>query len=237
MSKKQNIVRSKNAADINSPGKHHKNTKPTIIILSVAFALLLTCIGLFAWNIVKMRIYEFDYIKMPGRVVDIKSHVSGDKHDTYYYYVISYEFEGQEYSFTDDVGRNYSDGFSDIGKYTEIYVNPQRPDQAVRVISSGSVSIGYSFCYCIFCFCYAIGMNMLFGIIGNSLKKRFMFIWGIEILLGIALFLLPWLGIPNSSFGEVFARIDGSIGIIVVCGLALLATVVDGAIAYEVRSY
>ncbi len=80
-------------------------------------------------------------------------------------------------------------------------------------------------------------MMFLLGILGTSFLKRLCFVWGFEILLGIALFLLPWIGFPNSSFGEVFSRVDGSIGIIVVCGLVFLAMCADGAIMYAVRRY
>ena len=85
--------------------------------------------------------------------------------------------------------------------------------------------------------CYALGMNFLLGLIGTSFVKRLCFVWGMEILLGVALFLLPWIGFPNSGFGEVFSRIDGSIGIIVVCGLVFVAMCADGVIMHEARSY
>ncbi|MDE5563324.1 MAG: DUF3592 domain-containing protein [Clostridiales bacterium] len=210
-----------------------KDKRPAIIILSIAFALFAACIGLFVWNIVKMRTYESDYVKMYGKVVDIKSHHSSDS-GTYYYLVITYTYEGTEYTFTDDVGRKEF-GHDDIGKRAQIYVNPQRPDEAVMVMSSGSTAIAYSCCFCFFCFAYAIGMMFLLGALGTSFLKRLCFVWGMIILLGIALFLLPWVGFPNSSFGEVFSRMDGAVGIIVVCGLAFLAMCADGAIMYAVH--
>ncbi|MDE7107373.1 MAG: DUF3592 domain-containing protein [Clostridiales bacterium] len=216
--------------------KHREYRNPAIIFLSIAFVVLLACIGLFAWNIIRMRSYESDCVKMYGTVVDVKSHTSGSNHRTYRNLVISYTYEGKEYTFTDDVGRTEY-GRDDIGKRAQIYVNPQHPDQAVMVMSSGSIAIGYSCCFFFFCFCYAFGMNFLLGMIGTSFKKRLCFVWGLEISLGIALFLLPWIGFPNSGFGEVFARVEGSIGIIVVCGLVLLAMSADGAIMHYVRSY
>ena len=209
-----------------------KDKRPAIIILSIAFALFAACIGLFVWNIVRMRTYESDYVKMYVKVVDVKSHHSSDS-GTYYYLVITYTYEGKEYTFTDDVGRKEF-GRDDIGKRAQIYVNPQHPDEALMVMSSGSVAIGYSCCFCFFCFSYAIGMMFLLGVLGTSFLKRLCFVWGMIILLGIALFLLPWVGFPNSSFGEVFSRVAGSIGIIVVCGLAFLAMCADGGIMYYV---
>lgn len=225
----------KRVAQINDTHEDKKDKRPAIIFLSIAFALFCACIGLFVWNIIRMRSYESDYVKMYGKVVDVKSHHSSDS-GTYYYLVITYTYDGKEYTFTDDVGRREF-GRDDIGKRAQIYVNPQRPDEAVMVMSSGSVAIGYSCCFCFFCFCYAFGMNFLLGLFGTSFLKRLCFVWGMEILLGIALFLLPWLGFPNSSFSEVFARVDGSIGIVVVCGLVFLAMCADGAIMHYAQSY
>ena len=214
-----------------------KDKRPVIIFLSIAFALFAACIGLFVWNIIKMRRYESDYVKMYGNVVDVKSHKSTNRngdHRTYYYLVISYTYDGNEYTFTDNVGRRSYDR-SDIGKIAQIYVNPQQPDDAVVVMSSGAIAIGYACCFAFFCFCYTFGMNFLLSFFGTSFLKRLCFVWGFEILLGIALFLLPWIGFPNSSFGEVLSRVEGSIGIIVVCGLVFLAMCFDGGIMYHVR--
>ncbi|MDE6028721.1 MAG: DUF3592 domain-containing protein [Clostridiales bacterium] len=213
-----------------------KSKLPAIIILSIAFALLATCIGLFVWNIVRMRTYESDYFKMYGKVVDVKvSHSSGSKGSTTtYYLVISYTYDGKEYTFTDHSGHSWV-GPDDVGKRAQIYVNPHKPADAELVMSSGWIAIFYSCCFCFFCFAYALGMNFLLGLFGTSFLKRVCFVWGMIILLGIALFLLPWIGFPNSSFGEVFSRVDGSVGILVVCGLAFLAMCVDGALMYHVR--
>ncbi|MDE6618169.1 MAG: DUF3592 domain-containing protein [Clostridiales bacterium] len=214
-----------------------KDKRPAIIILSIAFTLFAACIGLFVWNIVKMRTYESDYVKMYGKVVDVEvSHSSGSKghSSTTYYLVISYTYDGKEYTFTDNVGHSWASP-DDVGKRAQIYVNPQHPDDALVVMSSGSTAIAYSCCFCFFCFAYAIGMMLLLGALGTSFLKRLCFVWGMIIVLGIALFLLPWIGFPNSSFGEVFSRMDGAVGIIVVCGLAFLAMCADGAIMYAVH--
>lgn len=224
------IKRTHNEYGVN---EEKKDRRPAIIILSIAFALFAACIGLFVWNIIRMRTYETDYVKMYGKVVDVKSHYSSDS-GTSYYLVITYTYNRKEYTFTDNEGHSWL-GRDDIGKLAQIYVNPQRPDDAVVVMSSGSVATWYSCCFCFFCFAYALGMNFLLGALGTSFLKRLCFVWGFEILLGIALFLLPWIGFPNSSFGEVFSRVDGSIGIIVICGMAFLAMCVDGGIMYYAR--
>lgn len=232
---KKRVAERKGAHNVRYDDDEKKDKRPAIIILSIAFALFAACIGLFVWNIVKMRRYESDYVKTYGKVVDVKvSHFStasnGHKHPTTtYYLVISYTYDGKEYTFTDNVGHSWASP-DDMGKRAQIYVNPQRPDDALVVMSSGATAIAYSCCFCFFCFAYAIGMMFLLGALGTSFLKRLCFVWGMIILLGIALFLLPWIGFPNSSFGEVFSRMDGAVGIIVVCGLAFLAMCADGAI-------
>ena len=205
--------------------------QPAIVFLSISLALFLAFIGFFAWHTARMRSYELDYIKVKGTVVDIKQqHSTTDRHTrTYYYLVISYEFEGKEYTFTDRTGyHTYESGW--IGGNTNVYVNPQNPSQAERVKSSGFVSIISSCFFAFYCATYAVGMNLLLSIKGTSYKKRLLFVWGIEILLGVAFVLLCWLGLPHSSFGEIFVRIEGAVGITVVSGLVLCAALLDGII-------
>ena len=80
-------------------------------------------------------------------------------------------------------------------------------------------------------------MNMLLSLNNNSsFKKRFLFVWGMEILLIIIFLLLFWLGLPNSGFGEVFVRIDGAIGACVILGLVVAVTLFDGFLTYKLRS-
>ena len=78
-------------------------------------------------------------------------------------------------------------------------------------------------------------MNILLSIKGSSFKKRLLFVWGVEILLGITFLMLFGLGLPNSGFGEVFARTEGAIGLTVVCGIVLCFTLIDGIITYKTK--
>ncbi len=215
--------------------------KTSIIFLSIALALFLACVGFLVWNIVRMRRVETDYVKVMGKVVDVEamgSSSSGYASGRSYFLVISYTFDGQEYKFIDREGyKGHDEAYDCVGKYAEILVDPQNPDHAERAISTGFIS---NFCACFFaffCIMYAAGMNIFLASKGSSFIKRFLFIWGAEILLGVSVLLLLWTGMPNSGFGEVFARNSGAIGIAIVCGLPLLAVLVDGVITLKLRPY
>lgn len=212
--------------------------QPAIVFLSIALALFLAFIGFFAWHTARMRSYALKYVRMEGTVVDVEKQLSssGPHHtsQTYYYLVISYTYEGQTYTFTDRVGHNYN-VYNKIGTSTEIYVNPQNPRQAEKATSSDFVSIICACFFAFFCVTYATGMNVLLCMKGSTFKKRFLFVWGTEILLGIAFLLLFWLGLPHSGFGEVFVRIKGAVGITVVCGLVLCVALLDGLITRKLH--
>ncbi len=215
--------------------------KTSIIFLSIALALFLACVGFLVWNIVRMRRVETNYVKVMGKVVDVEamgSSSSGYASGPSYFLVISYTFDGQEYKFIDREGyKGHDEAYDCVGKYAEILVDPQNPDHAERAISTGFIS---NFCACFFaffCIKYAAGMNIFLASKGSSFIKRFLFIWGAEILLGVSVLLLLWTGMPNSGFGEVFARNSGAIGIAIVCGLPLLAVLVDGVITLKLRPY
>ena len=215
--------------------------RTSIVFLSIALALFLACVGFLVWNVVRMRKVDSDYVKVTGKVVDIErlgSSSLGYSKGPSYFLVISYTFDGQEYTFIDREGiSDYYEAHDCIGKSAEILVDPQNPDHAERAISSGFISTFCACCFAFFCLMYAAGMNIFLASKGSSFIKRFLFIWGAEILLGVSVMLLFWTGMPHSGFGEVFARNSGAIGVTVVCGLVLLATLVDGAITLKVRPY
>ncbi|MDE7163343.1 MAG: DUF3592 domain-containing protein [Clostridia bacterium] len=213
--------------------------KPAIIFLSISLALFLVFIGFFAWHTARMRDFELNYVRTTGTVIGVDTHHSSNgvhsASRTDYYLIISYTFEGQEHTLTDRVGhRSIKRGT--IGSSTEIYVNPKNPNQAEKVSSSGFVSIICACFFAFFCVTYAAGMNLLVSIKRSTFKKRFIFVWGMEILLGIVFLLLFWLGLPNSGFGEVFVRINGAIGVTVVSCLVLCVTLLDGIITYKLNS-
>ncbi len=221
------------AAAASDAHKKYEGKKPAIVFFSIAIALFFACIGFLVWNTVRMRRFESDYVKIKGTVVDVESHSSNNIRNDFL--VISYTFDGKEYTFTDREGGNYDS--SDIGKYTEIYVDPQNPDHAQRVDSSGWISTFSACCFAFFCILYAVSMNIFIAHKGSSFKKRFLLVWGSELLLGITILLLLWSGTPHCGFGEVLVRNGGAIGVIVICGLVLLATLVDGIITIKIRSY
>lgn len=218
--------------------EYKERKKSSIVFLSITLALLAACIGFFIWHTVILRNYELNYIKTEGTVIDVERKTSHSfKHNkSHYYLVVSYTLNGQEYTFTDRTGYNavYE---SMVKNPVQIYVNKENPAQAEVVNSSVFASI-ISVCFLAFsCVTYAVGMNMLLSLNNNSsFKKRFLFVWGMEILLVIIFLLLFWLGLPNSGFGEVFVRIDGAIGACVILGLVVAVTLLDGFLTYKLRS-
>ena len=177
-----------------------------------------------------MRDFELNYVKIKGTIVDVEAQSSSSLSEhgsrTYYYFVISYSYDGQNYKFTDRTGHHYYTE-EQIGASTVVYVNPQNPRQAEKVTSAGFVSIMFACFFAFFCVTYATGMNILLSIKGSSIKKRLLFVWGVEFLLGITFLLLFWLGLPHSGFGEVFVRIEGVVGVTVILGLVLFVTLLD----------
>ncbi|MBD5131067.1 MAG: DUF3592 domain-containing protein [Clostridiales bacterium] len=210
------------------------------IFLAISLALFLGFIGFFVWHTVRMRSYELNYLRMQGTIVDIKvehsSGGSGWSAKTSYYYIISYEVDGEEYTFTDRSGHEYYSAYSNVGKTTEIYINPQDPTDVEKVSSAPFVSIICACFYAFFSVTFAAGMNILVGNYGTTFLKRLLFVWGAEILLGIIVLLLFWIGLPNSGFGEVFTRINGAIGVTVISGLVLLIALIDGIVTHHLHS-
>ena len=213
--------------------ENSEQRQPAIVFLSISLALFLAFIGFFAWHTVRMRSYELNYIKTTGTVVGVQARHSTS--GTYYYPVISYNFDGEEYTFTDRTGYGYSPD-DKIGSSTEIYVDPQDPLFVERVSSADFVSIICACLFAFFCVTYSAGMNCLLSLKGSSFKKRLTFAWGAELLLGAMVLLLFWLGLPNSGFGEVFLRIKGAIGVTVISGLVLCVAALDGVITHRLRS-
>lgn len=228
------------AATANEDLKKKDDKKTSIIFLTIALALFLACVGFLVWNIVRMRKVDTDYVKVLGKVVDVETMGTSSSASSgrSYFLVISYTFDGQEYKFIDREGYKWHDEAYDcVGKYADILVDPQNPAHAERPTSSGFISTFCACCFAFFCIIYAAGMNIFLARKGSSFTKRFLFIWGAEILLGVTIVLLFWTGMPHARFGEVFARNSGAIGVTVVCGLPLLATLVDGIITLKLRPY
>lgn len=211
--------------------------QPVIVFLCIAAAMFIAFICFFTWHTVRMRNYELNFVKSNGAVVDYKkSHsTTGGRSKTSYYYIISYNYDGKEYTFTDRKGHNYISE-ADIGKTARLYINPKAPSQAEVISSAPFISIISACFFAFFCVTYAAGMLSLLGNIGTSFGKRFLFVWGALIALAAVILLLFWLGLPNSGFGEVFRRINGAVGICVISQLVLLATIVDFALTHKFGS-
>ena len=196
---------------IKNSGLDEEKGKPSLIFLTIALALFIAFVGFFAWNTANMRSYELDYVKTDGTIVGVEVHSSSGRSGSYY--VVAYSYGGQEYKFTDRSGKALS---SKIGTTTEIYVNPENPEMAEKVSSADYVSIICACFFAFFCATYSAGMNLLVSIKGSTLQRRFIFVWGIEILLGFVVVLSFGAGLPLSGFGEVFRRIRGAVGFTVV---------------------
>lgn len=207
-----------------------------IVFLSIAVALLLVSIGFYIWNTVRMRSFALQYIQIQGTAVDIVSHHGGD--NITYFCIYAYAYEGTEYTVLDRDGYKYYDeAKAQIGTARAIYVDPAHPDRAEVVTASSFASVICAVFFAFFCALYAVGMNLALCVKGTSFLKRLLFVWGVEVLFCVAFLLLFWLGLPNSGFGEVFVRVKGAVGMIVIGGLVLLATLIDGVIAYNLRQY
>lgn len=232
MSKKKYRAGTKKITRLRKLWADKEHGEPSIVFLSISLALFLVFIGFFAWRTAIMRNYEINYVKINGTIVDIESrHSSGSLSThtpsrTVYHFVISYTYEETENTFTDRVGHNYAET-GKIGTSVKIYVNPQNPKQAEMVMSAGFVSIMCACFFAFFCVTYSAGMNIFLSIKGSTYKKRLLFVWGILIVLGVAFLLLFWLGLPYSEFSEVFARIEGAVGVTVICGIVLLVALLD----------
>ncbi|MDE6241835.1 MAG: DUF3592 domain-containing protein [Anaeroplasmataceae bacterium] len=218
---------------------YNEKRQPATVFIAVSVLLFLVFVGFFCWHTIRMRNYELKYVRTQGEIVDVKQEhsSSGSNHgtNTYYFYVISYTYEGKDYTFTDRVGHQYIEQGA-IGSFTEIYVNPQNPRQAEKVTSADFVSI-ISACFLAFSFItYTAGMNCLLSMKESNFKKRFLFVWGIEVLLGISFLLLFWLGLPRDGFAEVFVRIKGARGVAVILGIVFCATLIDGIVTYRLYS-
>ena len=215
---------------------------PGIIFLSISVAFFLACIGFFVWHTVRLRNYEMQHVKIYGTIVDVVEEHSVSSQTGIvdsYYYVVAYTYEGKEYKFADGDGHKYSSVYGDIGKSIEIYVNTKNPSKAETIAASDNISIICACFFAFFCVTYAVGMfieseNKRFKL---TFTKRFLRVWGVEVALCVVFLLLFWIGLPNSGFGAVFTRVDGAVGITVICGLILLCTTIDGIVTYKLHSH
>lgn len=225
---------------LNNLYKYNERKKSAIVLLSISLALFLGFLGFFVWHTATIRNYELNFIKTDGVVVNVEkregnvSHNSTSTKKAYYHLVIAYTFEDKEYTFTDRIGYQYA-VYDKIGTSLKVYVNTKNPSQTELVTSADYISIISTCFFAFFCVAYACGMNVLLSIKGNTIKKRLLYVWGVEIILGIATLLLFWLGLPHSGFNEVFVYIKGAIGISVILGLVLCTILLDVIITQKLR--
>ena len=204
------------------------------VIFCITLALFLAFVGFFSWHTVRMRDYESNFVRVTGTITGYTAHHSSGR-GMYYYLKISYSCEGKSYEFSDREGYRYVPSGT-IGKNTEIYVNPQAPERAEKVSSADFVSIICACFYAFFAVTYAVGANLFLSAKGSTFSKRFFIVWGAEILLGLAVLLLFWTGLPHSGFGAVFTRIRGAACVLAVTGVASVACLLDGVVTGVLRS-
>lgn len=216
---------------------------PGIIFLCISAVFFLAVIGFFVWHTVRMLNFERNYEIVQGTIVDIveETSVSSDGIVDSYYYVIAYTYDGKDYKFTDTDGHKSYSVHGKIGKPIEIFVDPNNPSHTESVAASDNISIISACFFAFFCVTYAAGMFIECADrprrVRLTFKQRVLRVWGTEVLLCVVFLLLFWIGLPNSGFGTVFTRIDGAVGVTVICGLILLATSIDGIVTYKLRSY
>lgn len=196
-----------------------------ILIAGVLFALSL---GFTVWTVARMHNYETNYVTVKGTITDYTlHHHSNDRH---YTLIVSYAYDGQTYSFSDTAGfRARPDEL--IGHATNIYVNPQNPEQVKKVTTAASTSIVSAVAFPFGAAFYALGVSLLLQERESSYKKRVLCIWLPAFVCCVAAVLMFWIGLPHSGFGEVFSRIEGVVGFTVSGGLALFAAGLDGVVS------
>ena len=209
--------------------KRRKRIKDAWWLIGVACILFAVALGFSVWTAARMHNFETNYITISGTVSDYKVHrgtASSKRSSTHYTLVISYYYGGQSYKLSDTA--SYNKRPTDmIGTTTEIYVNPQNPEQAKKVTTADDPSFVSAIIFPFGTVFYTIGALLLLQEKGNSFVKRLLIIWLPLFLWCAATVLLYWIGLPNDGFGSVFTRVEGAIGYTVVAGIALLAFLTD----------
>ena len=213
--------------------KRLKRIKDAWWLMGVACILFAASLGFAVWTIARMHNFETNYITQTGIVSDYKVHNGTATNSTYskttYTLVISYTFDGREYQLSDSVA--YRVRPTDmIGTTTEIYVNPQNPEQAKKVTTADDPSFVSALIFPFGLVFYTIGALLLLQEKKTSFLNRLLMIWLPAFLWCAISVLLFWIGLPNDGFGAVFTRVEGSIGYAIVAGVALLAVLIDGII-------
>ncbi len=207
----------------------HKDRRIAAIVFFAAAALLFAVSAAFTGiTIARMRSYELDFVRMAGTVTDYQ--IKGGLGNKYLALVISYSYGGAEYSFADNVP--FQGLLSEaMNTETEIYVNPKKPAEAVRVSSSGAFSIIPTVIFAISAFSFMIAVCLS----GGGYRRRLLFGYLPVFAAGIVFMLLFWLGLPNDGFGAVFSRMGGATGYLSLSVLAAVAAAIDGAITLRFR--
>ena len=215
--------------------KRLKRIKDAWWLIGVAGVLFAIALGFTVWTVARMHNFETNYITVSGTVSDYKVNHSASTHwrsGTTYTLVISYAYDGRGYKLSDTVA--YRKRPTDmIGTTTEIYVNPQNPEQAKKVTTADDPSFVSAMVFPLCAIFYTIGALLLLQEKGNSFVKRLLVIWLPVFLWCAATVLLYWIGLPNDPFGAVFPRVEGAIGYTVVAGIALFAFLTDTIITHK----
>ena len=118
-----------------------KNERRQIFVLFMIFVVLFAVsVSFAAWSIARMHNYESNYIRVTGKITDYKIHHHTVDRSSTYTLVITYTYEGCTYEISDHAGYR-TRPVDKIGTFTEVYVNPQSPEQAARVSSSDGLSL------------------------------------------------------------------------------------------------
>lgn len=211
-----------------------KRVKEAWWLIGFACIIIAVSLGFTVWTVARMRNFETNYLTINGTVSDCKVNhgtlTDSNYSRTTYTLVISYDFDGRTYEYYDTVA--YRERPTDmIGTKTEIYVNPQNPEQAEKVTTAGTPSFVSAIVFPFGAVVYALGAQLLLQEKGSSFFKRLLTVWLPIFLWCLASILLFWIGLPNDGLFAVFTRVEGSIGYAVVACVALLAVFVDGIIS------
>lgn len=210
-----------------------KNERRQIFVLFMIFVVLFAVsVSFAAWSIARMHNYESNYIRVTGKITDYKIHHHPIERSSTYTLVITYTYEGCTYEISDHTG--YSARPVDkIGTFTEVYVNPQSPEQATRVSSSDGLSLVSVIAFSFSAVAYILWIAILLQRGGSTFYRRALCVWLPVVLLSIGTCFLFWIGLANVGFGAVFNRFDGAVGYIVVAALTAVACLVDFCLSYR----
>lgn len=195
------------------------------VFFTAAF-LIFTVSAVFAGlNIDRMRTFETEWDCVEGIVTDYKT-IPGKRAGIRL--IVSYTYRGENFRFVE--AKSFGGKINDaIGTKSNIYVNPENPEEAETVRSADRYSVVAAVTFALAAFLFVV--SYISTGTGKTYVNRVLCAYLPVFLSGIVFVLLSWIGLPGGGFGEIFTRIRGAAGFTVVAGLVLAAGIADGVLS------